>query len=122
MKHGLFAIGIMGVVIGGFVFSMTRVDSDGQWAKAIPVELQATPVRWPVCTWWRGGWRRTGGCLRTEDRFGHTLSFSFVDADKRVHTRTIEKIEWYDPAVSYYVCYNLTDPSEWELNPSSVDC
>lgn len=103
-------IGIVGAITGGIVFFVMKgsaADSKRQTAEAPPIGFVATPARW-----------HDG----EDDQDGHTLTFSFVDAANGVHAHTMEQIAWYDPAMTYKVCYNPQDPKDWKLYSSDHAC
>jgi hypothetical protein len=110
MRQYLIVIGIVGVITAGIVFFVMKdsaADSKRQTAEAPAIGFVATPTRW-----------HDG----EENQEGHTLTFSFVDANNGVHAHTMEEITWYDPAKSYKVCYNPQDPNDWKLYSSDHAC
>ena len=110
MRQYLIVIGIvLAITVGivAFVMKDSAADSKRQSAEAPAIGFVATPTRW-----WDG----------EENQEGHTLTFSFVDANNGVHAHTMEEITWYDPARSYKVCYNPQDPNDWKLYSAEHVC
>ena len=110
MRQFLIVLGIVGVITAGIIFFVMRdsaAASKRQSAEAPAIGFVATPTRW-----WDG----------EENQEGHTLTFSFVDANNGVHAHTMEEITWYDPSKNYKVCYNPEDPNDWRLYASEHVC
>lgn len=111
MKTYLAAILIVGAItaaIVGFVLWDNDRTSERLTSEARVIGFSALPVRW----------------TDADDRevSGHTLTFAYLDASQRPHTRTVEQVTWYDPSKSYKVCYNPADPDDWKLYETSHVC
>jgi hypothetical protein len=120
MKQWLIVLGIVGVLTTGTIVTVMKDRATAlarQSAESPTIGLVATPVRWSACTRWR-----LIICRAREEKGGHTLTFSFVDGANVVHTHTVERVTWYDPANTYKVCYDPRDPNDWKLYTSEHAC
>lgn len=112
MKAWLPVVAVLAITgaIVAFVLWDEGKASKRRTAQAEVIGFAATPV-----SWWDGSDER-----REE---GHTLTFSWVDAGNQPHTRTLERITWYDPERGYKVCYNPQDPAgDWKLYNAAHVC
>jgi hypothetical protein len=104
---GVFAIVAIGIV--GFVLWDEARTSKRLSAEAEAVGFVATPDRWYDDS-------------KERDVSGHTLTYAYTDGNYVVHTRTMERITWYDPETTYKVCYDPEDPERQKLYPAAHVC
>jgi hypothetical protein len=104
---GVLAIITAGIV--GFVLWDEARTSKRLSAEAVAVGFVATPDRWYDES-------------KERDVSGHTLTYAYTDADNGVHTKTLERITWYDAGTTYKVCYDPEDPERQKLYPATHIC
>lgn len=110
MRQTLIALGAVAVITAGIVAFVLR--DEAARSKRLTAETEAVGFVATPATWWDG----------EEDQDGHTLTYAWVDAGNSVHSESMERVTWYDPARQYKVCYNPADPTDRKLYPSDHVC
>lgn len=101
-------LGITGVIVGFVLWDNGRT-SERLSAESDAIGFVATPTEWY-------------DSIEEEHMSGHTLTFSYLDANSKAYTRTMEQVTWYKPGTDYKVCYNPADPEDWKLYPATHEC